>query len=268
MNNEGAPVSQELEPSKDLNRSQFGANAANYATSTVHAKGASLGRLVELFDFQPDWHCLDVATAAGHTAFAVAPHVGSVIATDLTPEMVTLASERATELGHGNVTTQVADAEALPFEDNTFDLVTCRIAPHHFPSPEMFIAEVARVTKPGGRFCLIDNIVPDNSAVAATYNAWEKLRDPSHAEALSLERWTDLCIGAGLEIAHSELMGKQMNFLAWLDNMSVAEDLRPKLLDQLVNAEPDVAQFLRPTGDTIETAGFVLTEGVLVASKP
>ena len=57
--------------------SQFGKNAINYATSTVHAKGASLGRIVEMLAPQSDWHALDIATAAGHTAFAVAEHVAS-----------------------------------------------------------------------------------------------------------------------------------------------------------------------------------------------
>ena len=73
--------------SKELVKKQFGANAAAYATSAVHAQGASLARLVELVQPQPGWRMLDVAAAAGHTAFAFAPHVAQVIATDLTPEM-------------------------------------------------------------------------------------------------------------------------------------------------------------------------------------
>lgn len=259
-------MSQEAQASKDLNREQFGANAANYATSTVHAKGASLGRMVELINFQPGWHALDVATAAGHTAFAIAPHVASVVATDLTPEMVALASERAEELGHKNVRTQVADAESLPFDDESFDLVTSRIAPHHFPAPQQFIAEVARVLRPNGVFCLVDNIVPNNERVATYYNAWEKLRDPSHVEALSLERWASLCDAAGLTVARAETIGKQMNFLTWVDNMSVAEDLRPQLLNDLLQADEHVRAFLRPSGDAIDNAEFILTEGILLAT--
>jgi len=252
---------------KDENRRQFGANAANYATSAVHAKGHSLTRLVELIDFDANWHCLDVATAAGHTAFAIAPRVASVVASDLTPQMVELAASRAQELGHENVTFEVADAEDLPFDDATFDLVTCRIAPHHFPAPDQFVREVGRVLTAGGRFCLIDNIVPDDPAVAASYNAWEKLRDPGHVEALSLGAWVRLCETEGLHIQHTETLGKQMNFRAWLDNMSVPKDLRTTLLGQLVDAEPDLRAFLRPTGDTVNTAAFVLTEGIVLARK-
>ena len=67
---------------KTLVQQQFGAHAAAYATSAVHAKGASLGRLVELVQPKSDWRALDIATGAGHTAAAFAPHVAHVIASD------------------------------------------------------------------------------------------------------------------------------------------------------------------------------------------
>lgn len=250
---------------KDLNRTQFGANASNYATSPVHAKGASLARMVELVEPQYDWNVLDVASAAGHTAFAFAPHVASVVATDLTPEMVTLAAERANELGHENVATQLADAEALPFEDATFDLVTCRIAPHHFPNPATFIAEAARVLHPGGTFAMVDNIVPNDAVVAQTYNDWERRRDPSHIEALSMERWVSVCEDAGMTVSHAETAPKRMGFQFWVDNMSVPEADRPGLLHDLLHANDDVRSFLAPSGDSIDNAEFVLTEGLIVA---
>lgn len=255
------------EAAKESNRTQFGANASNYATSPVHAKGASLARMVELVEPQPDWNALDVASAAGHTAFAFAPHVASVVASDLTPEMVALAAERASELGHNNVTAKLADAEALPFDDASFDLVTCRIAPHHFPNPQTFIVEVTRVLRPGGTFAMVDNVVPDNASVAKTYNDWERVRDPSHIEALSMERWESLCRGAAMTIAHAETAPKQMGFQFWVDNMSVPNELRPGLLDDLLNADDEVRAFLTPSGDAIDNAGFVLTEGLIVAAS-
>ena len=56
----------------------------------------------------------------------------------------------ATSKGFANMETAHADAEALPFEDARFDLVTCRIAAHHFPDVPTFVAEVWRVLKGGG----------------------------------------------------------------------------------------------------------------------
>jgi ubiquinone/menaquinone biosynthesis C-methylase UbiE len=92
---------------------------------------------------------------------AFAPHVARVIASDLTAEMLVEAAKLAKAKGFANMDTAPADAEALPFEDARFDLVTCRIAPHHFPDIPTFVAEVWRTLKPGGTFALVDNISPD-----------------------------------------------------------------------------------------------------------
>ena len=83
---------------------------------------------------------LDVATGGGHVAYTFAPHVGRVWATDITQEMLDLVKGEAEKRGLANVRTTYAKAEALPFEDGTFDLVTCRIAPHHFDSIPEFLS--------------------------------------------------------------------------------------------------------------------------------
>ena len=99
---------------KNAVRSAFGANAAAYAISKVHAQGASLQRLVELARPQPHWRALDVAPAAGHTALAVAPHVAQVTATDITPEMLAEGRKLAAARAIFNVSFDTADAEARP----------------------------------------------------------------------------------------------------------------------------------------------------------
>ena len=78
---------------KSVVQEQFGATAAHYLTSKPHAKGKSLERLVELVKPQPGWRALDVATGAGHTAYAFAPHVARVWASDITEEMLALVRE-------------------------------------------------------------------------------------------------------------------------------------------------------------------------------
>ena len=130
---------------RSLVEKQFGAHAAGYATSPVHAKGASLQRLVEVVKPETHWRALDVATAAGHTALAFAPYVAHVTATDITDEMLAEAEKLASARGTANITTAKADAQALPFADASFDLVTCRIAAHHFPDIPQFATEVWRV---------------------------------------------------------------------------------------------------------------------------
>src|SRR6202022_3994061 len=123
---------------KSLVQEQFGATAAHYLTSKPHAKGKSLDRLVELAKPQPAWGVLDVATGGGHVAYAFAPHVARVWATDITAEMIDLVRGEAAKKGLSNLRTPYAKAEALSFDDASFDLVTCRIAPHHFDSIPAF----------------------------------------------------------------------------------------------------------------------------------
>lgn len=263
--------------SKTLVQQQFGANAANYSTSVVHAKGASLARLVELVKPEKHWVALDIATAAGHTAAAFAPHVAKVIASDLTPEMLTQASKLAKERGLTNMETAAADAEDLPFGDSMFDLVTCRIAPHHFPDVAAFVAESRRVLKPGGIFALVDNVSPDAETApgfgqreldeaAKTYNAFEKLRDPSHGRALSTTEWLELIAAEGLTILHKEHAPKAMDFAAWCKNMSVPADTAVALKRMLDDASPALRAYLQPREEEGKI-GFTLAELIVIARR-
>ena len=258
-------------------QAQFGANAANYATSAVHAKGASLARLVELVAPHADWAALDIATGAGHTALAFAPHVASVIASDLTLEMLAEAAKLAIAQGLTNLTTAQADAERLPFEDGGFDLVTCRIAPHHFPDIPAFVSEVQRVLCAGGLFALVDNVSPDAETTPGfskaelrdagiVYNAFEKIRDPSHGRALTTAEWREIVDDVGLVIQHTEHSPKAMLFDDWCRNMAVPAETVPKLAAMLDGASPALQAFLQPS-NVDGKRGFVLSELILIAGK-
>ncbi|MCP4288301.1 MAG: methyltransferase domain-containing protein, partial [Gammaproteobacteria bacterium] len=189
----------------------------------------------ELVKPQADWQALDVATGAGHTALTFAPHVAHVIASDLTEAMVNKAAELAENRGLTNVETKSADAEALPFDDNSFDLVTCRIAAHHFPHPKQAYNEFARVLKPGGVLGFTDNItVPDKQA-AGYYNAYEKLRDPSHNWIYPLARLQAMFEKAGFQVEATRQLSKEMEFQQWTDRMRVSDRDKEKLLEMMRN---------------------------------
>jgi ubiquinone/menaquinone biosynthesis C-methylase UbiE len=262
---------------KSLVRQQFGAHAAAYATSTVHAKGASLGRLVELVAPQPNWQALDVATGAGHTAAAFAPHVARVIASDLTNEMLNEAAKLATAKGLANMETAQADAEALPFEDGRFDLVTCRIAAHHFPDIPAFAAAVWRVLKPGGMLALVDNIAPDALSTpgysgaelgdaALTYNLFEKIRDPSHGRCLGMAEWSEVLSAAGFAVVHTERLPKDMELQPWAERIGCDGATIARLRAMLVDGAPALKAFLRPRREQ-EKLWFTLDEAILIARK-
>lgn len=259
--------------SKQQVQSIFGASADAYVTSKVHAKGASLNRVVELLQPRPHWQVLDVATGAGHMAFSLAPYVQEIVATDITMEMLQRTAVGAQERGLPNITVEAADAENLPFRSARFDLVTCRIAAHHFPDVGRFIAEAARVLKPGGQLVVVDNVTPgsrlhgkkaDLQRKAGEYvNAFEKLRDPSHGRCLSLDEWADQFRQAGLALVHQEAQRKEMDFASWIDRLHVSAATRLRLQALLLQAPTAVAEFLTPvqTGDRII---FYLTEAILI----
>src|SRR5882757_5407851 len=194
---------------KTLVQEHFGKTAASYLTSTPHALGKSLQRLVDLTTPQKNWRALDVATGGGHVAYTFAPHVDRIWATDITQEMIDMVKGEAAKRGLANLRTTYAKAEALPFEDESFDLVTCRIAPHHFDSIPQFLAEVHRVLKKGAVFALVDNVVPAGS-VGDYVNAFERLRDPSHLRAWTMDEWRHALDVACLQTTHDEQIYKTM----------------------------------------------------------
>src|SRR5215831_12706641 len=111
---------------------RFGPLAQNYVTSTVHSTGYSLERLVELVAPGPGKRALDIATGGGHVALGLARAGATTIASDLTVPM--LESGRMFISGEGYAANYLrSDAQHLPFRDNSLDIVTCRLAAHHFP---------------------------------------------------------------------------------------------------------------------------------------
>lgn len=247
---------------------QFGQNPEGYVTSATHAQGEDLPRLLELLQPQPDWLALDIATGGGHTARMLAPHVRQVIASDLTLKMLRAARQHLADSGVTNARFYRLDAQALPFATGAFDLVTCRIAPHHFPAPANFVQEAARVTRPGGLVAVIDQIVPKQRKGARYVNAFERLRDPSHAWAYSLPRWTGFFKDAGLEVLHAEPFTRRHQLTDWADRMRCAPDVVIRLRAMLVQAPEAAAEWLQaeihPAGD----ASFLIHQALLLGRKP
>ncbi len=112
-------------------------------------------RAVAAADVRPGERVLDVAAGSGNAAIPAALRGAMVVATDLAPELFDVGRRLATEAG-AELEWREADAEALPFADDSFDAVLSTVgvmfAPHH----QVAADELLRVTKPGGRLALIN----------------------------------------------------------------------------------------------------------------
>ncbi len=241
-----------MDAAKQRSMDQFGATADYYVASTSHAAGDDLPRMLDLAVPLPTDRLLDIATGGGNVARVFSPFVAEVVASDLTPRMLTAAAAAFAKLGLANVRTVEADAEALPFPDASFEIVTCRIAPHHFPHPDRFIAEAARVLTPGGRFLLVDTTVPEGW-IGELWNGFEAARDPSHVRSLTTDEWAGLIRARGLDLRAVEPYPKRHVFAEWVARADVPGDGIAGLLALLRDAPPEIAKTyaLEWDGDTL-----------------
>jgi ubiquinone/menaquinone biosynthesis C-methylase UbiE len=211
---------------------------------------------------------LDVATGAGHTAFRLAQAGLRVTASDLTPAMLQRVREGAAERGL-SIETRQHSAEALPYPDATFDLVTCRVAPHHFSSPADFVRESARVLKPGGWFIVIDGTVPDDSPEAESWlHQVEKLRDPSHNRLLPPREWRTLSEQNGLVVQKVDVAFRKQPDLEWyFETAATSSENREKVRALIASATDTIRQHYRLAEEDGKTVWWwpMLS---LVAQKP
>jgi SAM-dependent methyltransferase len=186
-----------------------------FRESPTHRAGPDLELLVEWCEPGHDVKVLDVATGGGHVARRLREEGCTVITVDPAPGM------------NPDV---VAPAEDLPFEDGSFDVVACRIAPHHFEDVRKAVAEMARVTQ---RLVVIeDNVFTDERVEEA-----EKLRDPTHVRCYSEEEWKDMLTEAGLEVEQLERFERHPEVDEWLARVDTpagdAQRVRELLADHI-----------------------------------
>lgn len=246
--------------------SQFGKHAEKYVTSEIHAKGTDLNTLIEWLQPQKSEIVLDIATGGGHVAKALSPHIGQVFATDLTRDMLANTARHLKQVSD-NVSYIIADAENLPFLDDTFDIVTCRIAAHHFPNPQDFIKEVARVLKPNGSFLLIDNVSPIEEHLAQFMNTLELLRDESHSRCLSVEEWQELFSKSNLKEVQSQLRKKTYTFPSWVERTANSQEQINRVNQYIFDANEEIQKYFNVSYENAEIQSMQIDEWMVMCKK-
>ncbi|SDL92118.1 class I SAM-dependent methyltransferase [Sediminibacillus halophilus] len=254
------------QPKADV-QSQFGKNAANYVTSTIHAQGNDLEKLKAMIDWTGKESVLDIATGGGHVANALAPLVRRVTAVDLTTEILEVSRDFLENNGHTNVEVMEADAEQLPFADESFDIAVCRIAAHHFSTITSFVQETFRVLQRNGTFILIDNTAPEADRFDLFYNEIEKRRDYSHQRALKKSEWVQMIEEQGFELEELYRFPKQFQFEKWCKTMGLPDDEKRALSKKMLEAPVDIKRKFRITAEEGMVSSFQGEASLLRALK-
>jgi len=246
-------------------RTQWDAAADRYRTSSWHSNEAALANLIQVA--QPlGGRVLDLATGAGHAALALAPFVDEVIATDTSPRMLEVTAAEAKRRGLKNVMVQLADVHNLPFEGESFDLVTCRTAAHHFEDPVKFLSEARRVLKSGARMILVDTTGCDEATADELVDQFERLRDPTHIRDYTKSAWQKMAARTEFVIEYEETVSKPLNAKEWLERLSAPEESRITLVNMIKGSQGWFREYLSPHGEG-DLLTFHLDETTFVLRK-
>ncbi len=195
-----------------LIREQFTKQAAPFAALGIHTHGESLQLLERCLRLRGHERLLDAGCGPGLLLRHFAPLAREVVGLDATDAMLDKARALCAERALGNVSFHAGDMETLPFPAASFDAVVTRYTFHHLLHPQRALTELVRVCRPGGRVVVCD-ATPKPEARGA-YDAWERLRDASHASALTEQ---ELVAFAGAELDELEIA--RFRLLASVDEL-------------------------------------------------
>jgi SAM-dependent methyltransferase len=243
---------------------QFGTRAAAYLSSAVHAQGADLEALAALVEEESEACVLDLGCGAGHVSFAVAPRAKSVVAYDLSADMLDVVARAAADRGFDNISTRQGVAEHLPFPDASFDRVLSRYSAHHWRDFEAGLREAARVLKPGGIAGFVDAVSPGAPLLDTYLQAIELLRDLSHVRDYSRAEWEAALVRAGLTPGAVSAHHIRLDFAVWVERMKTPKPQADAIRAiQAAMSESVVRHFeIGPDGS------FTLDVVLFQASKP
>lgn len=198
------------------------------------------GALTWIEPLDQDMILLDVACGAAHAAEPLSGHVRQVVGIDLTPALLRVGAQRLHDQGIDNILLQEANAESLPFVDQSFDIVYCRSSLHHFADPRQAVAEMVRVCRIGGRIVLLDLVAPSGE-VRERFDHVHRLIDPSHVRAFLEGEMVELLPGGIDGLAYADTMTIRLP----LDVASTEQSQGGVVLDMLTS---EVRGESEPTG--------------------
>jgi ubiquinone/menaquinone biosynthesis C-methylase UbiE len=212
----------------DALRGRFAATAALVAAHADERAGWLAARVRRFVEPRGDERALDAGTGTGALAFALAPLVREVVGVDLVPELLVEARRRAAS--YPNVEFVEGDITSLDFEPAAFDLVGTASTIHHIARPELVVAELSRVTRPGGTILVVDQIAPVDPLAALDLNRFEHARDPSHTRVLADVDMRYLFEANDLVLRRAEFISERRELEPYFDRAGCSGEPREQAL--------------------------------------
>jgi SAM-dependent methyltransferase len=238
---------------------QFGRTAAAYVESATHARGEDLDRIVALATEHGGERVVDVGTGVGHTLRRVAPSFRGAIGVDATREMLEASVGVLAGAGVTNALLVQANAAALPIASGSVDVVTSRLAAHHFVDAAGAFREIARILRPGGLFVLVDNYAPDEAELDRFINQLETLRDPSHVRNHTVAGWRKLLERSGMRTTvDSDAAVTKLTTENWLERSQTPADRAEEVRRRLRTAPPSAVDAFQITPTTFAVRKLIL----------
>lgn len=249
-----------------LVQQEFTRQADAMAAAALFNDQTILERIGDAAGMKAGVRALDVACGPGIVVEALARRGGEVYGCDITTAMLDKAAARTRAAGLKNVTFVPGRAEALPFENEYFDVVVSRSAVHHFATPAAAVREMARVVRRGGRVITVDVMSAEAPADGALHNALEIIRDPSHVRMLARTELHRVLGDAGLHVDNCVTWVNHREFDEWMKIVSAPERIAPLkiVMAALARAGVHAGTNLRMDGERIL---FEHTAGLTVAHK-
>ena len=217
-------------------------NAERRAALQRDRAAALAERLESLLQLSGDERVLDVGAGTGALAFALAPRVREVVAVEIDEELAARARADAPE----NVEVVVGDGAHLPFDRGEFDVAGTLRTLHHTRRPELIVAELARVTRPGGTILVVDQLAPVDPLAALELTRFEHARDPSTSRILADNDLRGLFDANGLVLRRQDVVREPRDLDAYLD------------LAGCEGSERECARALAPSGYEAVVGWYVL----------
>ncbi len=234
----------------------FNKSAMNYFISSDHKYGDDLLFCENYFKNTRFTNLLDIATATGH--FTKPFKADFKVATDISLNMLKIAKNK-------NFIQNVVlcKAEALPFTNGFFDIVTCRIAMHHFKNPPIFFKETHRILKNEGIFVLIDSIVDTDDIFL---NQIERIRDKTHKKSLTILEILQLAKGYFRLISFQNIF-KEHNFHEWATRLNQNHETVQKIIKAFIQLPDNIKKELKIKSEKDKIISYTDKKGIFIFQK-